>query len=295
VLNDRPVSELIQKRTSCRSYADTPIAVETQAELAKFLRAERVGAFGTEVRAELLAATQEDQAALKGLGTYGFIRGATGYIAGAVAREAPMAMEDFGYVMERTVLYATALGLGTVWLGGTFTKSRFARAMALRDEETLPAVVATGYAAARPRGLDALIRRGAKADQRLPWEALFFDGAFDTPLTREAAGAYAKVLEMVRSGPSASNKQPWRVVRDGERWHLYLRRTRRYAPRNAVAGVEDMQRIDMGIAMCHFGLVAEELGLPGGWVQAEPGILLPDDLISYVGTWQAQGQDHDSL
>ena len=43
------------------------------------------------------------------------------------------------------------------------------------------------------------------------------------------------VLEMVRRGPSASNKQPWRVVRAGERWHLYLQRTRGYG--RATAGV----------------------------------------------------------
>jgi nitroreductase len=287
VLNDTPVTELIQQRTSCRSYADMPIVAETQAELVNFLRAEWVGPFGTEVRAELLAATQDDQEALKGLGTYGFISGATGYIVGAVAKKAPMAMEDFGYVMERDVLHATSLGLGTVWLGGTFTKSRFAAAIALREDEVLPAVIAAGYAAARPRGLDALIRRSAGAHRRLPWEALFFAETFETPMTRDAAGDYAMVLEMVRQGPSASNKQPWRILRQGDRWHLHLQRTRRYAPRNAIAGVADMQRIDMGIAMCHFALTAEELRLTGQWVREDPGLPLPDDLTSYVVTWSS--------
>ncbi len=285
MLRDISVIELIQQRTSCRSYADTPIADETQAQLVSFLQAERMGPFGTEVRTELLAATQEDQVALKGLGTYGFVRGATGYVAGAVAPDGTMAMEDFGYVMERAVLYATALGLGTVWLGGTFTKSRFAAAIALREDEILPAVIATGYAAARPRGLDALIRRGAGAHRRLAREELFFSGTFDAPLMRDAVGPFAIVLEMVRQGPSASNKQPWRLLRVGERWHLYLRRTRRYAPRNAIAGVADMQRIDMGIAMCHFELTAEELGLAGRWVRKDPGLSCPDDLTTYVATW----------
>ena len=32
-------------------------------------------------------------------------------------------------------------------------------------------------------------------------------------------------LEMVRIAPSASNKQPWRVVRDGPAWHFYCQRT----------------------------------------------------------------------
>ena len=44
-------------------------------------------------------------------------------------------MEDFGYLMERVILYATALGLGTCWLGGTLTKSSFAEKIDLRAGE----------------------------------------------------------------------------------------------------------------------------------------------------------------
>jgi len=32
-------------------------------------------------------------------------------------------LEDFGYLMEEAILFATGLGLGTCWLGGSFTKS----------------------------------------------------------------------------------------------------------------------------------------------------------------------------
>jgi len=285
------VTELILKRVSCRSYASTPVAAETRAQLAAYLREHGTGPFGTQVRAELIAATSEDAEALRGLGTYGFVAGATGYIVGAVDPVAPMAFEDFGFAIEHAVLYATALGLGTVWLGGTFTKSRFARAIGLREGELLAAAVALGYAAARPRGLDALIRRAARASTRLAWDRLFFEGAFGAPLDRDAAGSYATVLEMVRRAPSASNKQPWRIVRDGAsetvRWHLYLQRTRGYQGRNGVVGVADMQRIDMGIAMCHFALTAEELGLAGHWVREDPGLALPDEQTSYVATWAA--------
>jgi hypothetical protein len=284
-INDIAVTDLIRRRFSCRSYSSTPVTVETQARLTEFLRGQASGPFGTSVRLQLIAATGDDQVELKGLGTYGFISGATGYIVGAVDPSTPMALEDFGYVVERVVLFATALELGTVWLGGTFTKSRFAAAMDLQEDEILPAAVALGYPAARPRGLDALIRRSAKADSRLPWETLFYDGSFATPLDRETAGPYAAVLNMVRRAPSASNKQPWRLVRDGARWHLYVRRTRRYEGRNQLVGVADMQRIDTGIAMCHFALTAEELRLPGSWVCEDPGIALPDNRTSYVVSW----------
>lgn len=288
MLGDESVTTLIERRYSCRSYADTPIPPETRDRLTMFLNSHRTGPFGTEVRLELIAATKDDQDALRGLGTYGFIRGATGYIAGAVDAARPLALEDFGYVMERIVLYATALGLGTVWLGGTFTKSRFARAIELMAAESLPAVVATGLPADRPRGLDALIRRGAGADRRLPWEQLFFEGDLGRPLSRDAAGPYAEVLEMVRLGPSASNKQPWRIVKVGGTWQLYLRRSGRYRRRNAIVGVADMQRIDMGIAMCHFALTAEARDLTGHWTIEKSAVTQPvDDRTVYVATWDA--------
>jgi hypothetical protein len=47
----------------------------------------------------------------------------------------------------------------------------------------------------------------------------------------------------------------------------------------------DMQRIDMGIAMCHFEITAEELGLAGRWQVDEPAIFQPDELTEYLVTW----------
>jgi nitroreductase len=196
-------------------------------------------------------------------------------------------MEDYGYLMERIILFATDLGLGTCWLGGSFTKSSFAKKISARSDELVPAVTSVGHIADRPRRIDALIRRGAGSDKRLPWSRLFFDGSFETPLAPEAAGDYALPLEMVRLGPSASNKQPWRIVRDGTRWHFFLQRTSGYNEGRGrrMWAAADMQRLDMGIAMCHFELTARELGLEGGWVQDEPAIALGDDLTEYTVSW----------
>jgi hypothetical protein len=41
----------------------------------------------------------------------------------------------------------------------------------------------------------------------------------------------------------------------------------------------------MGIALCHFGLVAEEAGLSGKWGVNDPHIEKPDELTEYVATW----------
>jgi hypothetical protein len=47
----------------------------------------------------------------------------------------------------------------------------------------------------------------------------------------------------------------------------------------------DLQRIDIGIAMCHFELSAMELGLQGQWVLADPGLQALPELTEYIVSW----------
>ncbi len=280
----RPVTEIIQQRFSCRVYLDKPIAEEKRQLLADFVSSLKTGPLGTLARFELVAATEQDRKSLTGLGTYGFIKGATGYIVGAV-EPADKNLEDYGYLMERAILFATDIELGTCWLGGSFTKSSFANKISATGEELVPAATSLGYMADKSRS-DA-IRRQIGADHRLPRENLFFRKRFGTPLSPEQAGAYAAPLEMARLGPSASNKQPWRIIQDGTAWHFYLQRTRGYGDSLAfkLLGLADLQRVDMGIAMSHFQLTAAELGLSGQWAVQEPGIEKPDRLTEYIVSW----------
>jgi len=281
VHNQEPIVNVIKARRSCRTYLDKPLSDADRKLLEGTLSALGKGPLGTAARFKLIAATPDDEDALKGLGTYGVIKGATGFIAGAVA-SGDKNFEDFGFLMERAIVFATGLGLGTCWLGGTFTRSTFAERLDLRKGEVMPAVVSVGYPAGRARLLDRAMRLGAGSDRRFPWERLFFDASFGTPLTAEAAGPYRVPLEMMRLAPSASNKQPWRVVKDGTAWHFWLQRTRGYGGRLLAV---DLQRVDLGIGMSHFELSASELGLAGRWVLMDPGLPRPDDLTEYTVTW----------
>jgi len=285
---NQAITEIIERRFSCRTYDPRPIDPEIRDELSKALEESSTGPLGGAVRLELVAADKEDLAALKGLGTYGLIKGASGFIVCAVDRD-ENGMEDCGYLLEKAILFATDRGFGTCWLGGTFNKSGFSRKIALKETEMIPAVVSVGYAADRRRWFDSYIRRRAGSDSRFAWDTLFFDGTFGMPLLADKAGAFAAPLEMVRLGPSASNRQPWRLIRDESRWHFYLQRTKGYGKRNMdLFKLADLQRVDMGIAMCHFELTAREAGLSGEWLRAEPDIEKPDSLTEYVVTWQCR-------
>jgi nitroreductase len=263
------VRELIKQRYSCREYVERPIGAAEQASLAATLASLDIGPFGNRCRFALLAATADDRAALKGLGPYGFIKDSAGFKLGAV-KPGAHDMEDYGYLLEQAVLEATDLGLGTCWLGGTFSKSSFARKIDAVRGEVIPAVSALGYPSENSRS--GRLRRQVGAERRLPPEDLFFDGAPGAPLDPASAGDLAPVLEAVRWAPSASNKQPWRLVRADGAVHFYLQRTRGYGkgPLLSLMKLADLQRVDMGIAMCHFELVAREAGIEGRWVADRP-------------------------
>jgi nitroreductase len=286
MLTRQPITEIITRRYSCRTYQERPIEPAIRQQLQAALDELRIGPLGSPTRFALVAADETDRKALRGLGTYGFIRGATGFIIGAV-QQGEKALEDFGYQMEKAILATTEIGLGTCWLGGTFTKSGFAKKLGLNAGEFMPAVTSTGYIPVEQDSRETLVRRRLLADCRFPWEQLFFDGALNRPLTFEAAGVYADPLEMLRLGPSASNKQPWRVIRDGDAWHFYLRRTPGYGKGSLLYDVlrlADLQRVDIGIAMSHFELTAQELSLSGFWEVRDPRLATPS--LEYIVTWR---------
>jgi len=231
----------------------------------------------------LIDLSDMEQAETRQLGTYGFVSGARLYVAGAV-RQGPGAMQDFGYCLEQVIVRTTHLGLGTCWLGGTFKRASFARRLGLSDDEVIPAISPVGYALDKRTVRERVLRRFAGSDQRKPWAALFFEGSLDKPLTREAAGGYATALECLRLAPSASNNQPWRIVKSegANAFHFCLKRTPGY--RRFLKGV-DLQLVDMGIAMSHFEMAARETGLEGTWKTGEPscGGAGAEYVISWVG------------
>ena len=299
-----PVTELIRQRFSCRTYRRDAIEADKRKQLQAFIEALPPGPFDSlraapfekfratpsspRPRFDLAASTETDGKALRGMGTYGFIKNPPAFILGAM-KSSQYDLEDFGYLMEAIILYATGLGLGTCWLGGTFTKSSFAKRIDLSADETIPAATSVGDFVSPEQKRQGLVSRTAGAHRRLAWEQLFYNYVFEVPLLRNEAAEYATVLEMVRIAPSASNKQPWRILNYNEYWRFYLRRTPGYYndPVKRILNLCDLQRLDMGIAMCHFELTAKELGLKGEWVAEEGLEPYPDDLTSYVVSWKS--------
>jgi len=262
---------LVRSRRSVRTFDDRPVSRETLAQLFDAL-AQSSNPYGLPVEFKLLDGTKQRLSCPVIVGTDLYI--------GAKIKKAPCCSEAFGYSFELLVLHAQALGLGTVWVGGTMDRIAFEQAMELADDELMPCMTPLGYPAQKMSLRESMMRKGIKADERLPFEALFFDQSFTRPLTTEKAGALYTPLEMVRLAPSAVNKQPWRVLLEGNSAHFYLKRAKGFG-----GGTIDMQKIDMGIALCHFDLAAKEAGFTPEFAQSVPAIEVPEGL-EYIATYR---------
>ena len=254
-MTDFNINKVAKIRRSVRTYTGIPLTESDKEKVNAYIDSlsGQEHPFDAKVRIKLFDVDKEISA--KDLGTYGVIKGAKSYL-GVAVNETEEAMEAVGYVFEKLVLYSASLGLGTCWLGGTFNRGEFAKAMKLEKDEFFPIASPIGYAATKNHTVDKIMRKAIKADKRKDFEEMFFENDFSTPLSKEKAGEYADILEALRLAPSAKNAQPWRILKDGNSFHFFEKKT-------IPSSSHDIQRLDIGIAGCHFELAAKEKGIGG--------------------------------
>ena len=271
------IEEAVIKRYSVRNYMEQEIEEDKRKAIEAFV-ASLDNPFGKKVNFYFL--DNKDIKDEKNLGTYGVIKGARQYI-GTTIKPEPMALEALGYELEAVILYLAHLGIGTCWLGGSFNRKGFAKAMNIKEDELFPSITPYGYAASKKHFQEAIMRKMIRADKRKEWGELFYKNDFQSQLTKEEAKEMEFPLEMVRLGPSASNKQPWRVLLKDNVCHFYEYKEPGYSDRLSF----DVQRIDMGIAAAHFDFAVKEKGLKGCFDTTAKPDLKPLDHMEYVFSW----------
>ncbi|MBE4907550.1 nitroreductase [Bacillus luteolus] len=286
-MNDnRSMIEVMRNRKSIRTYKTENISDGDYQAIIEYIQ--KAGSFsGPFNRQGKVALVQvNNNVTDKGikLGTYGFIKNPRAYLVG-ITEKNKYSLVDFAYSFHKLTLFATGIGLGTCWMGGTFSRNSFEQELSsIKDGEFIPCITPIGYPNEKERIFDKAVRVVVKADNKKAWEKLFFDAAFDKPLREENAGPLAIPIEMLRLGPSASNKQPWRLVVSPDRKtsHLYIEHTPNYSSSLGY----DMQLLDMGIAMCQFDMACKELSLEGKWIVEDPEMDLPNSNYEYIASWQ---------
>ena len=126
-----PITETIQKWHSVRTYEERELSAQDRSALADCMN-HLDNPFGVHVNKYII--DKKLSANGEKLGTYGVIKGAGTFLGISIpdARLAPLAA---GYEFENLILYATHLGLGTVWLAATFDRKSFSAAMEIPQDE----------------------------------------------------------------------------------------------------------------------------------------------------------------
>jgi nitroreductase len=272
-----PIEQIIRERHSVRTYTGIPLSKEDRTKILSYANT-LSNPFGVHVTFRFLEKKNEQSS--EKLGTYGVIKGTKLFI-GATVPDCRFALEALGYDFEKLILYASSLGLGTCWLAGTFNRGGFAAAMGVKEGELFPAVCAIGYPADKRSLTESLFRKTLKSNHRKEWDHLFYNNDFSSPLSKIDAREYTQPLEMLRLAPSSSNKQPWRVVRSKNKHHFYEEKAPGYSDKLAF----DVQRVDVGIGVCHFHLAALENGLTGRFEMQEDSTIKAPENTQYLFSW----------
>jgi len=231
-MRDERLHEAIFHRRSVRRFDKAPLPEATLADALAFARAAATLVPG--LRTEFVV---RDAGETRGL----FLVEAPHYLCFFSELKGPYRM-NAGFVLQQVDLYLSASGLGACWLGETKPKGRVPEA---RGGLAFVVMLAFGRPAVPALRTDpAEFRR-----KTLPEIADLASLA--------AVDDAAALLEPVRIAPSAMNTQPWRLSGDGTADVVRVSRER--------LGIKEpflgpMNRIDVGIALCHLALSAGHRG-----------------------------------
>jgi hypothetical protein len=233
-------------RRSRRAYEPQPIAGTEAERLQSFCRG-----YSPFDGARALVLVEAPQSIFTGwlLRVYGKVTSPSALIF-VGDRRLPDAAARAGYTGEAAVLEATALGLGTCWIGGGVRRGKVASLLGLAKHEHVYSISALGYAREGPTVGERAAAGLARSHTRRPLEVIA-PGYSAWPDWARAG------VELGRIAPSAANRQPSRFAQTDDG-----------GIRLSFEGSDSpmiSKRLDCGIAMLHFELGAREAGAVGSW------------------------------
>lgn len=248
--------ELLRSRHSVRSYSDESL---NEAVINK-LRSE-VTYINTHEAGLNFQLCFDDSSPFAGMArSYGMFRNVRNYMVAVIDPTFPHAYERAGFFAEQFVMEAVGAGLGTCFVGGTFSREHVGARVEVYEK--IPFVVAFGIAdTGRTSLLAKAAARIAHRKSRSPRE--FFDG--NDAEFEEAKRTFPwleRGLEAVACAPSALNRQPVRLkiteVGEEKLVTAHTLEPEKYA-------------VDLGIAKYNLAAV-----VPGIWDWGEGGAFYPD-------------------
>lgn len=193
------------------------------------------------------------------LANFGVISGSANYLFGIIP-DTRAGLVNYGYALEKASIALWKEGIGSCWLGGMFKKQKLEALYLMKGQRVIPAVLAIGIPHEEKSLVERIVKIATRPADRKPLTELIFDRDFLQPLIIKQGSKWEAVFACVQRAPSARNAQPWRIVKEYNQYHFYLK----------TKDETEMNRIGMGIAICHFDLARLELGIEGSWHVRRP-------------------------
>ncbi len=207
--------------------------------------------------ARIVFENQDPGAIFSGIiGSYGKIKNAPTYAVFIGDMRDPNIQEKVGYLGECFILEATALGLGTCWVGGFFRPEVVAQQVKIETYEKVLSVTPVGFVDPSYSFTEKMMSGMAGSKKRKPLNELCLTDEQTWPVWVKSA------LEAARLAPSAVNRQPWR---------FFIENNLITVSQDSEKGIADKsksnisKRLDCGIAMAHIEIAALKNGINGEW------------------------------
>lgn len=218
------LSEMIYKRKSVRSYTGKLVDEETLEKIIVFTENIKPLYPDIKVRSEIV--NRENVRCI--------FPWTTPQLIAIFTEDKEGALENVGFIYQQLDLYLQSVGLGVCWLGMGRLSSQGVVETKHNDGLKFVMMLAFGY----PKG-DAL-RSGISE--------------FKRKSLGEISDKVDERLEPARVAPSSVNSQPWYFVHEGDSIHAYC--THKGFLKAGM--LNDMNKIDMGIALAHMYVANEE-------------------------------------
>ena len=216
--------EAISKRKSIRKYDPTPLDEETLAEISEYLM--NVKTLFPNIKTEMRIYNQEEVKTLMPIKAPHYLL--------IFSENKEGHMTNAGYMLQQVDLFLSSNGIGSCYLG-----------MAKPTKEV-------------------------KKSTDLEYVMMLAFGDPTEPVYRDSIAEFARnslpqissnadndnILEAARLAPSATNSQPWFFTGNSDIINVYC------VKHNAIKAIiyEKLNKLDMGIAMCHIDIAAEHFG-----------------------------------
>jgi nitroreductase len=263
-MENNSLFESIYKRCSVRKYESEPLAHGLLKQIEELTHSMPRLDSSISMKVHLIEDGAKIQNISKGIiGSYGKFN-APHYLV-VTSEEKPWYMENVGFSLEYLVLRLTTLNLGTCWIGGFIKKSLLKDVIEIPENHVPVIVIAFGTPlnpgeyTARNLRFSLLEEVKATPDKYVdPTEKLVAATKrkeIDEIVCGDLDDEWLTIMDAVRHAPSAINSQPWRFYKKDNVIHLYgIKRTR------IAQTLEHINKIDLGIALCHLLAAAQLKG-----------------------------------